>query len=150
MFSGPGVQEQDLSTKSNQWGVGPRIGLGTQWALPMDFRLFGDVSTALLYGTQSGDTARTRIDDDGDAVAPFAYSGNYSSVLTNLQLFTGLGWGSCLYHDSMFLDLKLGWELLEWFNVGELDLLSHVVAPSSSLRTNVSLKGVTFSAKLDF
>lgn len=140
-----------FKTKVNHWGVGPRIGLDTTWYLKHGFNFFGDMSACLFYGrAHTHSFVMQQQSSTGVQFGSASVSDEQWRVLTNFQMIIGVGWGTCFNCDKVFFDCKLGWEMLEWMNLANFSTPDEFFAATISSNETISLKGLTFSAKLDF
>jgi hypothetical protein len=152
------VNALDLSTpasyssKVNQWGVGPRAGLNTTWSFACSgFQLYGNLATALLYGKVN----KTQVSISQGT--PNIVSGSFSNrqhvwrAIPNVQMFLGLGWGTCFNCNKMYFAAKVGWESNYYWNMqnfawGSIGTAPTVLGGSHAL----SLNGLTVDFKFDF
>lgn len=129
--------------KNNFWGIGPSGGINTKWKLgPSDaqfFNVFGDFSTAMLWGTWICKDIYTN-------PTPTTISTNMNNVhLGGLMLrgFMGFGW------DVDFLkshfNARLGYEMQFWINQLRLPTFQQL-----RLHGDLTLQGGTFNCRFDF
>jgi len=153
------------SGKTNYWGVGPRVGLNGDWRFfNSGFKVFGNLATALLYGKvfKNNETVNQFTNDDGVPVGVITTShvtheSNLWRVVPHLQMNAGLAWGSCLNCNKMFLGVRLGWEVNQYFNLPHfvapnvVELLSGSVAQERDFSTvELGMQGLTLDVKFDF
>lgn len=139
------------NAKSNYWGIGPRVGLNTDWKVGMGFELFGNASGALLYGKNTKNY-ETAVFATPGASAIFSNISNKKHswrVVPTAQLNLGLGWGDCFNCNKLYLGIRVGWEVNYYWN------LAGFVNQDGNQATytfgkNIDLAGLTVNVKLDF
>lgn len=149
-----------VKNRSDSDGIGPRVGAQGTWFIGYGFRLFSDVSAALLYNRDevrmkekasqgaSSYNVNIRLSGDGHHFTPF------------FQMFSGLSWGSYLNEEKFFLLFKLGYEVQYYFRQNQAfqaeDFgFGNNNPPSTRLAyerqgEDLSFYGITFSARMDF
>ena len=139
----------DIDMKNNFWGLGPRLGLDTQWGLGSGFSLYGNASLSLLYGFFT--TAFHQLNRAANGIGtPFASTHNsfrQSAATTDLQL--GLRWDHMFDNDRFHFGLQAGWEHHMFFSQNQFSKfvsLNNVVINQGDLTT----EGWTLSARFDF
>lgn len=131
---------------SDFWGIGPRIGVDTSWRFGHGFSIYGNLSTALLYGkTTSKSEAEATLAATGELLPTEDNRDHFKDLKPTLQLAMGAAWGTCFYRDKMFFGLTLGWETNYWWDQNDFNG-SHDLFQNGA----ITLEGVTLSAKLDF
>lgn len=139
--------------KSNYWGIGPRLGLNTNWKLGAGFEVFGDAYGTLLYGKNS----------KSHETFVFGFSPlKRSSVLSDItsrkrswrvvptaQLILGFGWGDCFNCNKLYFGIRAGWEVNYYWNLaGFVNEDGNQAA--YTFGKNLDLAGLTIDLKLDF
>ncbi len=109
-----------LKNESDIQGIGPRIGLGTGLDLCWGFRLLGEASAALLFGSKKG--AYMEVQND---LAPSPASLFVSSridptdvVIANAEGFFGFGYSQCLGY-SGGIEAEVGYRI-SYFSEGTI------------------------------
>jgi len=145
----PGPQFQGPLTFNGDtdfWGIGPRIGLDTNWRFGHGFSLYGNVATALLYGkVTSRSLQKATLVATGELLVTEDNRDSFKDLKPTLQLAMGAAWGTCFYHDKMFFGLSLGWETNYWWDQNDINGTHDLFYNGA-----ITLEGLTLSAKLDF
>ncbi|MES2200488.1 MAG: Lpg1974 family pore-forming outer membrane protein [Chlamydiota bacterium] len=139
--------------KSNFWGIGPRMGLNTQWGLGHGISLFGNAGASLLYGFFNLSSYQNQL-----------FTGSSNDVVSNTdsvrvgraisELALGVRWDSMFANDRCHFGIQGGWEHLMFF---EQNQFKHFTGSSSasagsfvSNQGDLTIQGWTISARLDF
>ncbi len=135
------LAKEDL--RNDFWGVGPLGGINTKWILGRTssyrFHLFGDVSSAWMWGVWACDDIYTN-------PTPEKISTNMSdSTLGALMLrgIMGLGWDATIRKISV--SLQMGFETQFWLNQLRIPTFQQL-----RLHGDLTLQGGSFKARLDF
>jgi hypothetical protein len=142
--------------KNNFWGVGPRIGIHSQWHIAnSSWSILGKASTSLLLGeTRTHFQNKYFITNETDYVIAQDFKDNISQLVPNLQIFLGLDWGSCLECDMYYLGINAGWETdIYWnqYNVPATIQNKSVITGLNNHSTEaVTMGGLTVNVHLDF
>ena len=92
------------------WGLGPKIGLGSDFILGAGFSLVSDLSISLLYGVFEVTHSEQFAINSHSAGTILAESNNFhgESLCTDLSL--GLRWDRWFFNQRIGLALQAGWE----------------------------------------
>ena len=138
-----------IDMKNNFWGLGPRLGLDTQWAIGSGFSFFGNASISLLYGFFQ--TAFHQLTREANGIGfPYASTHNsfrQSTAITDLQL--GLRWDHMFDNDRFHFGLQAGWEHHKFFSQNHF---TRYVTQNQFVvnQGNLTTQGWTLSARFDF
>jgi hypothetical protein len=159
-FSTAGIEDIDM--KNNFWGIGPRIGINTQWALGCGFSLYGDGALSLLYG-------RFKISQE-EFIGPEELVNPASNTVINIQdnyhvtkavtdMTLGVRWETGFRDSGCHFTLSAGWENHIFFNQNQLKrfwTIDNATATGTGWTqfTNdngdLTTQGFTLSARFDF
>lgn len=103
-----GASDADVNLDIDTWGVGPKIGVNTNWGNFRGFSLVGNISTSLLYGKLMG-KAKFDIDSATD-IDVRVRDHEYWQVMPTLQMFYGLSYACCFAHGQNQFRISAGWE----------------------------------------
>jgi len=125
--------------------------MSTNWSI------FGEASTALLYGCYSID-GRNRlkyIDITEQTVIDLSNTFSHDNIYTLIpviDLAVGLRWESTLWNDAYRLLFDLGWENHTWidFNKFSFKINEQGTSSYSNLDGNLTLSGIRFRARFEF
>lgn len=142
-----------LKAENNYWGIGPRMGLNTQWGLGHGISLFGNAGASLLYGFFHLENYQKQIlgGSSNDAVT------NKDSVRVGRaisELALGVRWDTMFADDRCHFGIQAGWEHLMFFEQNQFKKFSGTTSASSGNYVNsqgsLTIQGWTLSARLDF
>jgi hypothetical protein len=145
----------NTNAKHNFWGIGPRLGIHSQWHIAeSDWSILGKASTALLLGkTKMNVRGQYFVPGNSNVHVVDYCSENYSQLVPNLQIYLGLDWGTCLYCNQYYLGINLGWETNVYWNQSNISTMAfdYVPLPNGvSSNEAVTMEGLTLNAHFDF
>ncbi|MBS0621151.1 MAG: hypothetical protein JSS61_06805 [Verrucomicrobia bacterium] len=138
------IEAEKVRSKNHFFGVGPRIGIDTNWYLANHFSLFGTLTGALLWGSYEVEERETH---------PFIKAnGDIHLMAPNAQTALGLLWDSHLAENRFHLSILLAYEFQYWWRQNQMLTLfeSSSAAPFRRESQDLSLNGVTLDVRLDF
>ncbi|MCB1081160.1 MAG: MOMP family protein, partial [Chlamydiia bacterium] len=119
----------DFKTKNRMtfWGIGPRAGLDSKWALGYGFHLFGDVAASVLYGNFKSLHREfvplfATISFHTDSQRIYKISDKFHRYVPFAQMFLGLGWDRRINNNKFNLGLKLGYEVQYYWRINQFNL----------------------------
>ncbi len=148
------TQDILLAYKFNSWGIGPRVGVESNWLLGGGCRIFGDAAMSLLYtyfDVKHQNALKTLATGTIDELSDVKDEERNSQVRSNLETALGFGWGTYFDCNSWHIDLALGYEFQYWINANEN--LRFVDAAAKGVHVtggDLALHGATFRLRLDF
>lgn len=138
-----GVARENL--KNNFWGIGPNVGLSTQWKFysfgSNVLCILGDLSVALLYGHWTFEDVYKNEVPDRVALDISHINSGATAIRTFLGLEWGSDWNKCQYRISAYL----GYEAQFW-----LDQLQFLSLSTGRLSNPLTLQGGTFGVRFEF
>jgi hypothetical protein len=131
--------------KNDFWGIGPSAGLNTKWILghvkEHSFSLFGDFSTALMFGHWSfSDTYK----NNTPAEVNYKVS-SVNGLATMFKSTMGLKWEVYFNQRRSHFALRLGYEMQFW-----LDQLQYNSFNTGRFNNELTLEGGTIDFRVDF
>lgn len=146
----PEVIEFLEKARNQYWGIGPRIGVHSQWHIANStWSLLGKVSTSMLLGKTKAQLLNEQFLPDGSHFLFSHMKTKVSRLVPNLQLFFGLDWGSCLNCNRYFLGANVGWETnIYWAQDDVSNLNSDLIYHRST--EAVTMEGLTANIHFDF
>jgi hypothetical protein len=137
------------------YGVGPRFGSNNEWFLGAGIRIHTDFAFSLLYGEVYSHKARVLQQEGQEAnteTVNLFDSQDITKVVPNAQMFLGFGWAECFCSQDIYLALKAGWEVNQYWN------LPAFINPGANnnditvtdLRSSFTLQGLTVKLDLEF
>ncbi|MBS0603833.1 MAG: hypothetical protein JSS60_02215 [Verrucomicrobia bacterium] len=97
------------SIRQSAWGVGPRIGVNTNWGDFRGFSLIGNVSGSLVYGKHLG-KGSFDVEVDETEVDVNIRGEEYWQLMPTMQLQMGLSYGCCFGKDKNQFRVNAMWE----------------------------------------
>ena len=157
-YGPPTFPEIDVSYKNNFQGLGPRIGVDSNWELGKGFNLLLNANAALLYSwfnlhyqvSPYIDPA----DKGGDPIGqPIAYhTREYLRMLTpNADLVVGFGWGRSFRSERYWFGFKAAYEIQYWWDQFQRRLFVDINNNSTiKMPGDLALHGLTFDVLFEF
>ena len=148
------LPEQPIHSLNNShsWGIGPKIGLDTQFLLPKGFWVEGQFAASLLY------TRFSSIKHYEQAVSTIALNangvtsrmGSYSAVRPVIESGLGIGWKTDCWNKYSF-DLKASYDFsLFWGQNVIRKMLDEYWTGTQAAASDLYLQGLTVEACFSF
>ncbi|MDX8430426.1 MAG: Lpg1974 family pore-forming outer membrane protein [Candidatus Algichlamydia australiensis] len=102
----------DLS--SDSWGIGPRVGLFTNWVLGKGWRLYGNGGLDILYTQYDLESEQNTEVAVANRIIVNHDNANY--LRTHLDLNLGFGWGRGFSCDRYYVDLSADYGVQVFFD----------------------------------
>lgn len=144
------IDKLKVRAKNNFWGIGPRAGFDANWYFCRDFRLFGSLNGAILWGhfdvhdfeKESGPLVSLIIDDlDADL----------DTIVPNAQMALGFGWDSNICEDRFHVGASVSYEFQYWWRQNQmLTAFQLGSADFERVSKDLTLNGVTIDVRFDF
>jgi len=145
--------------ETKSWGVGPTVGVNTDWMFCGDFRFFFNALAGVIYTDYS--TLKADFSIGGEGLGGFErsvynQSSNPCYLRPQAELSIGLGWGSHFCDKTTYFDLEIGYSANIYWNQNMFVYFTSEVPggfpiPSTTDRYgDLSLHGLTISARLKF
>lgn len=142
---------QNIELNTNSWGVGPKLGIDSNWVVGCGFRIFGNAEADILY------TRYTKLNQTEThlltAVKPYTLTQSSLGYLrTHLDIEMGLGWGTYLDCNNFYLDFTAGYGFQVFFDQNMFRFAPNGTAIGKAVNPmgNLYIQGLTLSARLDF
>ena len=106
------VYQQDWAqAENNFFGIGPRIGLDSQWCFVQDWSLFGGMAASMLYGQ-----FETHSEFFSQAAVLQNISDDFFRLEPNVEFSLGIGWQRFLSNRHCRLGFRLSYEAQVFWN----------------------------------
>lgn len=129
--------------RSRNWGIGPRVGTDTNWALIWGIHIFGDISTSLLYTHYN---AKVRKNPPNIPVKDVI-----SYLRSNAEYSTGIGWGSYFSNYRFHIDVFISYEAKIFWNQNMMRHLSdNIEVGIDGDYGDLYTQGLTAGLRFDF
>ncbi|WP_420421641.1 Lpg1974 family pore-forming outer membrane protein [Simkania sp.] len=148
------------ASRSDSDGIGPRVGVQGSWFLADGFRLFSELSGALLYEYDEVTQREKSSPNASDDITNIRLIGNKHHFTSFFQMYSSLSYGRYFHHDRVYLLVKLGYEVQYYFRQNQMLNPNNFLFGANNPRPlrldydrkgeDVSFYGITFSARLDF
>ncbi len=140
------VLDDDIDMCNDFWGVGPKVGIRSQWDLGCNINAVGKMDIALLYGRYDiKQNEQVAFSNDVDPTTFLQISCNkFRMCRPRFDLMLGLMWQTDMC-DRYQLDLMVGWEQLYFFGQNQMMRFFDDVNAGSNLSVNgdLALQGLT-------
>lgn len=143
MGIGPFIGDQKYKGFGNFFGIGPRMGISTEWDLFYNLNLFANASFT-LFGGRFHSKATIVNFGNGDDIRQNVTKDSRFLTRANADLLVGLGWGKCIC-DHYGLSLSLGYEIQYFWQQMEIPFQG-IPFPAGDL----SFHGLNASLRFDF
>lgn len=122
-------------------GFGFHAGVDLTWKLWRDFSIYGKAAGSLVYG-------RFKIKDRVDSAAStLLYTTRHNSLRSNLEGAIGLQVVTGFCNNTQQLTIRLGYELIQWFDQNQFP---GPITPQLSRSSSLGLQGMQLSGRYDF
>jgi hypothetical protein len=136
---------------SNSWAIGPKLGLGIEYLLPLEMRIESSLAGALLYTTYH---ATHEEDAASTGFNPGPYTASYSLYRTlrpAAELGLGVGWGAYFFDRDFHLDFCADYEFrIFWSQNMMRKLLDDTLYGTGGGTSDLFFHGLTLKARFDF
>lgn len=148
------VLDDNIDMCNNFWGVGPKIGMRSNWALGCGISAFGYFDLALLYG-------KFNIKQHEDVlfsndVTPTTYldlsCNRFATCRPRFDLMIGLAWEKSFCNGRYGFDLQAGWEQLYFFGQNQLMRFLDDIQTGANMTVNgdLAIQGLTVRVGFNF
>jgi hypothetical protein len=151
------------SGNTRAWGVGPMVGMKSNWMLGYGFRLIGDVEADILYtryDVKSKGLLVTEYDTNPLAATPVFAEGSSKGTLSqkhtdmlrpHADIELGFGWGSYFDNSNWHVDLlaTYGYQVF-WNQNMFINFSESLTGRLTNGNGNLYVHGMTFTARFDF
>lgn len=153
-YPGGAIVNQPIHSRnsSNSWSIGGIVGCESQFRLPYGIRFEGDASASLLY------TQYTSINHEEDVASTtfnqFPYTTsmtNYTAVRPAAEVGLGMGWNKKIGKGNCRFDLSADYSYMVFWSQNMFrTLIDHSLSGAGSTPGDLSLHGLTITARVDF
>ena len=140
-----------VTQTSHSWGVGPRIGLSSDWNLGRGFRIYSEGEMDILY-TQYTHLKLTQTSTTATPNRYIVREHDASYLRTHLELNLGLGWETYFACNKYHIDLSADYGFQVFFdqNMFRNTVINYAVGKSISPNGDLFIQGLTATARFDF
>jgi hypothetical protein len=132
------------------WGIGPRIGISSNWELGKGFRIFGSGEGDILYTQYNLNSQQTSNTTTASGYSVSQNGVNYLRAHCDLDL--GLGWGRYFASNKYHLDFVINYAVQVFFdqNMFRRTVSAQSLGVSTMPNGNLYLSGLTVTTRFDF
>lgn len=136
------------TAKTESWALGPVFATKINWLLPYGLFVDGDFAFSLVYTsyTTLQFSIVGQITETGSADFLLSQPHHYDTVTPILEMNLGLGWGSYLCQENLYLKLFAGYD----FNVYWSRNILMALMGGSQSPGSMYLQGLNIKAQIDF
>ena len=159
---GPELLDENLkmNAKNDFWGVGPRVGIDTEWHFSDSWYLFGNMATSILYS--HFDVYQELIFDDNTF---YQLKHGFYTNSPNMEINLGICWCHLFNKNKNMVSLKAAYEMHQWWDQNRLRRFfdkdtntatgpySDISASNSNdevARGDLTVNGFSFAIQFDF
>jgi hypothetical protein len=151
---GLGTHEHvDIIARTQNWAVGPQVGLDTYWDLGAGFRAFGCGEADLTYTrfTKNGFKQTERL-VGGDLLEVRVSTPAQGYVRPHVGINAGFGWGTYWDCNNWYTDLALGYEFQVFFDQNMFRYFQEaaMLGQSTTNHGNLYTQGLTATFMFNF
>lgn len=139
-----------IDQSSCSWGIGPQIGLNTNWSFCNGFRFYSIGEMDVLFTQYDLKSTQTTEVTTANQIIVNYNDANFLRLHTELAL--GLGWGCYFCCDSYHFDLSADYGFQVFFdqNMLRVPVSAQAIGKSTLPNGNLYLHGLTVTARFDF
>jgi hypothetical protein len=130
-----------VKNKSDSWGVGPILGLKTNWLLGRGTRLFGNIAGSVLYTHY-----KVRLEENNLNI-----HNKVGYLRPAVETALGFGWGAYCCQEKYHVDLSAAYNFNVYWNQNMMRQLKDVEASQAGAGAgDLYLQGLTAKVRFDF
>lgn len=155
VFSVAANGTSQADSKWDSWGLGPRVGLNTNWLIGSGFRIFGNVAGALEWNRFN-----SSLNETNASIAPASHSAGvvtsvneneYNVVRPNMDLELGFAWGTYFDNSNWHVDLTLAYEFHQWWSQNlMMNFVDDIQRGKFVQGGDLGIHGGSFGLRFDF
>ena len=136
------------------WGVGPRMGFGSNWLIGQEIRLIGNAAADILYTRFSlqQDDQVANIDDDftNPILTNAAVSQTIDYLRAHADFELGFGWGTYFDNSNWHIDLSATYGFQVFWDQNMFRNFESRLVKSFAPNGNLYVHGMTLNLDFDF
>jgi cob(I)alamin adenosyltransferase len=140
-------EEFKTKFKNDFSGVGPKLGVNSNWFLGKGFSFYAGVTGALLWGDFSLKQTQERTDDTVEV----DLKSHFDRIVPTAQIRTGLLFDWFFNRDRCHIGINAGWEFQYWWNQNQIERFTDDRLPIYIRSSDeLSMQGFTLGLRFDF
>jgi hypothetical protein len=136
-----------VRSKNNFWGIGPRLGMDSQFYLGRSFSLYGDFSGGLLWGDFH---VREKEFVPSEGLNVYSLRDNLHRMVATVGFGLGIAYETNFNHDANHFMVKAGYEGQYWWRQNQMPIYNAFAIDFTRQSEDLSLQGLTVDFRLDF
>ncbi len=136
-----------LKSENDFWGIGPRLGVDTQFAFCPHWSLYANASCDLLFAHFD---IREKQDNKTESLEIYNLNYNLNRTVPAMALGLGIAYETNLKADRYHLLIKAGYENRYFWRQNQLPTLDLDTPAFQRASEDLSLQGLTLDFRLDF
>lgn len=141
----------DTPSKSKIQGIGPRVGIDTNWLRVYGLRFFGSLAFNIPYTKQEAKTSMGLIENNSNSATDGNFKEKNYFLKPSTEAIGAFGWGSYFSNYKWHFDLMVAYEFHQFWNQ---NIMKTIVEGDALLFTpsvsDLYLHGLIVTARLDF
>ncbi|MES2345564.1 MAG: Lpg1974 family pore-forming outer membrane protein [Chlamydiota bacterium] len=139
-------QEFSVHVKNDFSGVGPKLGIGTNWFLVSNVSIYGNIAGALLWGE-----FKLKQVQEQNEVDDIHLKSSLQKLVPTAQIRAGFLFDIFFNRKRNHFGINLGWEMQYWWCQNQMERFTDSNLPIY-LRTSddLSMQGLTLGARFDY
>lgn len=145
--TGASWSTQTVSSKSISWGVGPRVGVETNYLLGWGLNFTGGLSTSMLYSTYT----KVNVEyDNALGNSAFAKNNGYNLIQPIIDSNIGFSFGTYAWEKSFYVNLSATYNFAVFFSQNMSRALVSTATSTQAVPANLYLQGVSLGLAFVF
>jgi hypothetical protein len=140
-----------FQVRTNQWGLGPKIGLESRWHVWRGFSLIGDGSFSILCSFYDLKTRYKDVIQPNPGPTSMKMKEHFRELTPVCEAMLGIEWRTCLL-DEYFLGMTLGYECQYWWSINHArrHYVQTIPGETFDARGDLQMQGLNASIKVDY
>lgn len=140
-----------FQVKTDQWGLGPRLGLESRWNVWRGFNLIGNGAFSVLCSFFDLHTRYNDVILPSPGPVSMTMDENFHELTPVCEAMLGLDWGTC-FSNNTFFGISIGYEWQYWWSVNHArrHYVQTLPGESFDMRGELQMQGLNAAVKCDF
>lgn len=137
--------------KSDQWSIGPRMGLESRWHMFYGVNLIGHGAFSILCSFFDIDSGYTDVIEPNLGTIEMEMKEHFRELTPVCEAMLGLDWGIC-FREAYYFGITIGYEWQYWWSVNHLrrNYVQTLPGETFDMRGELQMQGLNAALKLDF
>lgn len=136
---------------TDQWGLGPRLGLESKWNFWRGFNLIGNGAFSVLCSFFDLTTQYNGVILPSPGAVAMTMDEDFHELTPVCEAMLGLDWGTCFCNNT-FLGISIGYEWQYWWSVNHArrNYVQTLPGETFDMRGELQMQGLNAAVKCDF